>query len=240
MQTRRRIRVQSLSALLAAIGTATVLVAGCSSSSTGTSTPLPDPATLLKESSQATDALQSVNLNITVTGKIEGLPVKSLTGDLTNVPAVAAQGKASVTLAGSALDIDFVVINKDLYAALTPNKWIDFGPAADIYDPSAILNPATGLANVLANFSNPKSEATETINGVQTVRVTGNVSADAVNKIAPQMAATATSAVPGTAWIDPAGNHELVQVKLEPTPGNSLQMTLADWGKPVTVTKPAV
>ena len=40
------------------------------------------------------------------------------------------------------------------------------GPAADIYDISAILNPDTGLANVLANFSDPKSDSTETINGV--------------------------------------------------------------------------
>ena len=34
------------------------------------------------------------------------------------------------------------------------------GPASDIYDLSAILNPDTGLANVLANFSDPKSDAT--------------------------------------------------------------------------------
>ena len=46
--------------------------------------------------------------------------------------------------------------------------------------------------------------------------------------------------MPGTAWIREDGNHELVQAKLEPTPGNSITMTLSDWGKPVTVTKPAV
>ena len=59
------------------------------------------------------------------------------------------------------------------------------GPAADIYDLAAILNPDNGLANVLANFTDAKSEARETINGVDTVRITGKVSADAVNKIAP-------------------------------------------------------
>ena len=64
---------------------------------------------------------------------------------------------------------------------------------------SAILNPDTGLANVLANFSDPKADGRETINGVDTVRVTGTVSADAVNKIAPQIGATGP--VPGTAWI---------------------------------------
>ena len=80
---------------------------------------------------------------------------------------------------------------------------------------SAILNPDTGLANVLANFSDPKSESTETINGVETVKVTGQVSADAVNKIAPPIAATGP--IPGTAWIEKDGDHKLVQAKLEPT-----------------------
>ena len=59
---------------------------------------------------------------------------------------------------------------------------------------SAILSPDNGLANVLANFSDPKADGRETINGVDTVRVTGTVSADAVNKIAPQIAATGPGA----------------------------------------------
>ena len=102
---------------------------------------------------------------------------------------------------------------------------------------SAILNPETGLANVLANFSDPKAEGRETVNGVETVRITGNISAEAVNKIAPL---GATGPVPGTAWIAEEGNHELVQAKMDPGPGNIVTMTLSDWGKPVTVTKPAV
>ncbi len=91
---------------------------------------------------------------------------------------------------------------------------------------------------MISNFSDPKADGRETMSGVKTVRVTGNVSADAVNKIAPQLGVTGP--VPGTAWIAEEGNHELMQIKLEPTQGNSVSMTLSDWGKPVTVTKPAV
>lgn len=238
MQTRRRNRARSLWAALAALTTAAVLVVGCSSSSEESSEPLPDGATLLTDSSRSTKALQSVHLDLNVTGNIEGLPVKTLSGDLTNAPAVAAQGDASITLAGSDVDINFVVIDQILYAALTPDKWIDFGPAADIYDPSAILNPDTGLGNMLANFTDPKAEGRETVNGVETVRVTGNVSVDAVNKLAPQIAATAP--VPATAWIQADGDHNLVQAKLDPSAGNTVEMTLSKWGEPVTVTKPAV
>ena len=232
MQTR-------LLAIFAVLFTAIALVAGCSSKSQDSSKALPDAATLLKQSSETTKSQSSVHLKLTVQGQIKELPIESLEGDLTNTPAVGAQGTANIVFLGQRLeDVDFSVVDGTLYAALTKGSYQDLGPAVDIYDVSAILNPDTGLGNVLANFSGAKADGRETLNGVDTVRVTGTVSADAVNKIAPQLAATGP--VPGTAWIREDGNHELVQAKLEPTPGNSLTMTCSDWGKPVAVTKPAV
>ena len=99
---------------------------------------------------------------LSVNGKIKHLPVKTLTGDLTTTPDTAAQGNANITFGGSDIDAQFVVDNGTLYAALSPGQWESFGPAAAIYDPSAILNPNTGLANVLTNISNPKSDSRET------------------------------------------------------------------------------
>jgi lipoprotein LprG len=232
MQTR-------LLAIFAVLFTAIALVAGCSSKSQDSSKALPDAATLLKQSSETTKSQSSVHLKLTVQGQIKELPIESLEGDLTNTPAVGAQGTANIVFLGQRLEgVDFSVVDGTLYAALTQGSYQDLGPAVDIYDVSAILNPDTGLSNVLANFSGAKADGRETLNGVDTVRVTGTVSADAVNKIAPQLAATGP--VPGTAWIREDGNHELVQAKLEPTPGNSLTMTCSDWGKPVAVAKPAV
>jgi lipoprotein LprG len=227
-------------AIFAALFAAIALFAGCSKSSEDSSKELPDAATLLQQSSETTNSQTSVHLRLTVQGEIQELPIESLEGDLTNAPAVAAQGKANLLFLGEKLDdVGFVVAEGNLFATLTAGGgYQDFGPAVDIYDVSAILNPDTGLGNVLANFSDPEADGRETIDGVETVRVTGNVSADAVNKIAPQIAATGP--VPGTAWIREDGNHELVQAKLEPTPDNSITMTTSDWGKPVTVTKPAI
>jgi lipoprotein LprG len=231
MQTR-------LLAIFAALFAALALLVGCSKSDTS-SKPLPDATALLKESSQTTKAKTSVHLKLVVQGEIKDLPIESLEGDLTNAPAVAAQGKANILFLGQKLEgVDFVVADGNLYGAITAGgNMQDFGPAADIYDVSAILDPNKGLANVLDNFSDAKADGRETLNGVDTVRVKGNVSPDAVNSIAPQIGATGP--VPGTAWIQEDGNHELVQAKLEPTPGNSVTMTLSDWGKPVTVNKPA-
>lgn len=229
-----------LLAIFAALITVVALVAGCSGSSSEESNKeLPDPTTLLKESSETTKAQTSAHLQLSVQGQIAELPVESLEGDLTQKPAVAAKGTADIVFLGQRLQgVEFVVSDGDLYAAITSGGALsNFGPASDIYDVAAILNPDAGLANVLANFSDAKADGRESIAGAETVRVTGTVTADAVNKIAPQIAATGP--VPGTAWISEDGDHELMQARLEPSPGNSVTMTLSKWGEPVTVDKPA-
>ncbi|GJF12183.1 lipoarabinomannan carrier protein LprG [Mycolicibacterium cyprinidarum] len=234
MQTR-------LLAIFAALIAVVALVAGCSGSSSNDSAKdLPDAATLLKESSETTRGQTSAHLKLTVQGQIADLPVESLVGDLTQTPAVAAKGTADIIFLGQRLqDVEFVVSDSDLYAAITAGGSLsNFGPASEIYDVAAILNPDVGLANLLANFSDPKAAGREKVEGAETIRITGDVSADAVNKIAPQIGATGP--VPGTAWISEDGDHELMQAQLEPSPGNSVTMTLSKWGEPVTVDKPGV
>lgn len=234
MQTRPRLAVLSL---FTALLTATVLVAGCSSSEKTSDAPLPEAATLLTDSTATTKSKQSVHLELAVTGTIAELPIETLSGDLTNVPAVAAQGKASIIAFGQTFkDVDFVVADGNLYGALTPGSFTNFGPAADIYDVSKILSPDAGLANLLANFTQSKAEGRENVGGVDTVKITGKVSAEAVNGL---VQIGATGDVPATAWIKEDGDHELVQAKLDPSEGNSVQMTLSEWGKTVNVTKPA-
>ncbi|TFV58923.1 LppX_LprAFG lipoprotein [Mycobacterium sp. PS03-16] len=236
MPTSPRHAVKALTAVLLA---AALFVAGCSSSSETSDAPLPDAATLLQDATQTTRDLQSVHLLLTVQGTIEELPIESLEGDLTNTPAVAAAGKANINFLGQRLEgVEFVVADGNLYGAITAGSFQDFGPAADIYDVAAILSPDKGLANVLTNFNDPTAEGRENVSGVDTVRVTGTVTPEAVNAIAPQL--NATGPVPATAWIEEGGSHNLAQIKLEPTPGNSVTMTLSDWGKQVNVTKPAV
>jgi len=131
-----------------------------------------------------------------------------------------------------------VILDGEMYATLTPSKWSDFGKASDIYDPTTMLNPDTGLANLLATFTNPKAEGRETISGQSTIKISGNASADAVNNLVP--AFSAMQPVPATVWMQETGDHQLVQVFLQKSPGSSFQMTLSNWGEQVQVTKPPV
>lgn len=232
MQTRR------LLAALASLGIVAALIAGCSSGSKPSGGPLPDANTLIKQSAQTTKNVKSAHLVLTVTGKVPGMPIKNLTGDLTTTPATAASGNTTITLGGSDINADFIVVDGTLYATLTPNKWSDFGKASDIYDVSVILNPDTGLANALSNFSDAKAEGRDTIDGQTTIRISGNVTADAVNKIAPPFGASGP--VPATIWIQENGEHELVRANLQKSKGNAVQMTLSKWGETVQVSKPPV
>jgi lipoprotein LprG len=233
MQLRRPIL-----SVFAALAVAAALVGGCSSASKKSSAPLPDAAALLKQSSQITKNVKSAHLAVSVSGKIKGLAVKTLTGDLTMSPATAAKGDARITVSGSDVDAPFVVDNGTLYAALTAGKWDDFGPAVNIYDPSLILNPDTGVANLLASITNPKSDSRETINGQDTIKITGTAPVDAVNRLVPQL--NATQPLPATVWVQENGDHQLVQAQLDQSPGNSIRMTVSNWNAPVQVTKPPV
>lgn len=220
---------------LATATTAAALLAGCSGKDAGG--PLPDAATLVKESATTTADLKSAHLALSVAGQIKNLPVKTLEGDLTNQPTTAAKGSATITMLGSDLDAKFVVIDGDLYAAITGDSYDNLGPADKIYDVSAILDPNKGLANLLANLADPTAQGRDTVNGQRTVRITGTASADAVNKLAPQF--KATEPMPCTVWIQEDGDHQLSQAKLEPSSGNSITMVLSEWNAPVSVDKPA-
>jgi lipoprotein LprG len=234
MQTRGR-----LTAVLAFLSIATALIAGCSFSSSTSGGPLPDGQTLVTQSTNSTKDLKSAHLVLTVTGKIPGLPVRNLTGDLTTNPT-AAQGNAQLTYLGQDISADFVVVGGDLYTnALNPGDktMMDVGPASQVYDPSAILNPDTGVANVLGNFTGAKSQGREQVSGQTTIRITGNVSPDAVNKIAAPF--KATQPVPATVWVVESGDHQLAQISLQHSQGNNVQMTLSNWNQPVQINKPA-
>ena len=112
------------------------------------------------------------------------------------------------------------------------------GPAVEVYDPSVILNPDAGLANMLAAITDAKSQGFETIGGVETVKIAGKVGADAVNKLIPQL--KAGGPISATVWIEKDAPNQLVQAEIDQSESNTVQLTLSEWDKPVTVTKPAM
>ena len=70
------------------------------------------------------------------------------------------------------------------------------------------------------------------------MNITGKIGADAVNKLIPPLKASAP--LPSTVWIEQNAPNQLVQAQVDQSEGNNVQLTLSEWDKPVTVTKPAM
>lgn len=204
--------------------------AGCSKSDQPAAN-LPDAASLLSQSAATTKTQTSTHLVLKATGNKPVIKIQQLTGDLTTVPAVAAKGQVKAM----GLDLTFVVIDGELWTQIG-NAWTDAGPADQYYDVGTVLDPNKGVANLLSNFKDGKSQKLETIDGVESVLITGTLTKEALNTFAGSKLETD---IPARAWIQKDGTHEVTKMSVDTSDGNVIDLSMSDWGKPVTVDKPA-
>ncbi|MGH3516815.1 MAG: LppX_LprAFG lipoprotein [Haloechinothrix sp.] len=223
--------------LLVLLAIIAMITSGCTSDEQ-----LPDAAELLRESADATSKITSTHFTLAVNGEVPGLSVRNIDGDLTTAggPEGAAKGTATLTLGGQLIEGEFVLVDQTLYLK-GPTGGFQQIPAAmiaGVYDPSAVLDPERGIAKLLAGVRDAKTEATEDVAGTPTYRVTGAVSKDVIATLLPGI----TSDVNMTLWLAQEGEHLPVKASAAlPTDGEqpaSVDVTLSDVDKPVTVTAP--
>jgi len=230
---------------LAAIVAATLpaFLVGCSSSKGGSSatTPanLPAAAGLLKASQAAMKDVTSAKFHLEGKGSIAGVEVDSADGTITSDGK--AQGTAKVVQNGTLASIDLVVVGGDIYIKGPTGGFAKLPPlaAGAFFDPSQILNPQKGLAQLLQYAADAKTVGEETVNGVDAYKVQTQLDGALVSHLMPISAA---NKVPGTLWIAKDGNR-LVRVSVE-TPqagGKTAQLTLdlSDFGVHTNITPPA-
>ncbi|MGW3966540.1 LppX_LprAFG lipoprotein [Amycolatopsis sp. NPDC005003] len=222
--------------LLAAMALGAAIVTGCSSGSGGGAS-LPDAGALLKDSASAAGGVTSTHFTLKVNGTVPGLSVHSVDGDLTKAGGGGAKGTGTLELMGQVVDAEFVLVNGSLYIK-GPTGGFQRIPAAlssSIYDPSAILDPQRGIPKVLSSVQGAKTEGTEDVGGTPAYRVTGTVPKDALAALVPGVSSDANA----TFWLRQDGGHLPLKASLG-FPGNaSVDVTLSDVDKPVTVTAPA-
>ena len=215
-----------------------LLVVACSSNDKPPASGGQDASALLKESAEATKNIQSAHFTLKVNGEIEGLSVHNAEGDLTK--AGAAKGKVNMELLGNLFEGEFVLVDNSIYIK-GPTGGYQQLPASlisSIYDPGAILNPDKGISKVLASVQNPKFEGTETVNGQATNKVSGRAAKDVVSSIVPGV----NSDVDITFWLRQDNKQPVKAEAKLPGKNNqpaSVEVTLSDVDKPVTITKPA-
>ncbi|OXM62715.1 LppX_LprAFG lipoprotein [Amycolatopsis vastitatis] len=220
--------------LLTAMALSAAIVTGCSSSGDAA---LPDAGALLKDSAQAAGGVTSTHFTLKVNGTVPGLSVHSLDGDLTKANGGGAKGTGTLELMGQVVDAQFVLVNGSLYIK-GPTGGFQKIPAvlsSSIYDPSAILDPQRGIPKVLSSVQGPKTDGTEDVDGTPTYRVTGTVPKDALAALVPGVSSDANA----TFWLRRDGGHLPVKASLGYQGGGSVDVTLSDVDKPVTITAPA-
>lgn len=206
----------------------------------GATTSSNDAAGILKQAADVMSKVTGMHVSLSVQGDVPNLRVTKLDGDVTNTPQTAATGTATLLLGKSPQDAKFVYVDGHLYSDLgQPGTYTDFGNGASIYNVSVLLDPNKGLANVLAKLQGASVAGNEQVNGIATTKITGNSSADDIATLAgTKLTAENVSTVPTTVWIASDGSSHLVRIQINPTNDTAVTMTMSDWGKTVTATKP--
>lgn len=229
----------------AAVVVTALVLTGCgspknSTSGSGSNAPNVDAASTVKQAAEAMRKVTGMHVSLTVAGSVPNLEVTKLDGDVSNTPQTVANGTATLTVGKSPVDSKFVFVDGHLYSDVAePGKFTDYGNGASIYEVSTLLDPDKGLAHLLANLQNPKVSGTEQINGVATTKITGTSSTDDVATLAGSRLSPQNSPpTPTTVWIASDGSYHLVKIEITPVENGSVSMTMSEWGKQVTATKP--
>jgi lipoprotein LprA len=212
------------------------------SSGASTSAPNRDAATILKAAADTLRKLTGMHVNLAVKGNVPNFLVTKLTGDISTKPQTVATGTATVYLGHTEApqDAKFVFVDGHLYSDLgKAGTYTDFGNGKSIYNVSVLLDPNKGLANVVSKLQGASVAGTEQVNGIATTKITGNSSADDITTLAGyKLTAKDVKTVPTTVWIASDGSSHLVKIQINPTGDSSVTLTMSDWGKHVTATKP--
>ncbi len=215
-------------ALLLAVG-------GCTST-TETATPTavtPAVDTLLTDSAAAMAAVTSARFALTVEGELPAVPVQQAEGQLTATGD--AQGSGTISQFGQLVEVEFVLIGGELYLKGATGGFakVPSALAGNIYDPSVLLNPETGVSAMLSSVQNASITGTEGDAWQVSGTVPAAVAAGLVPGISSDVTAVLTIAMSGS---------QLTAAKLtvngEGGAPATITVQLSEFNEPVTISPP--
>jgi lipoprotein LprG len=158
---------------------------------------LPAAADLLAASATEMRAVQTARFDIATNGAGEMLGITGAKGVITR--AGDAEGSAQLAQGGNPVELTFVVKGDTLYVKGLTGGWqqVPLSAAATIYDPSALLNPDRGVAHVIATAQDGRTEARESVDGVQTYKVKATFDTKALTTLVPGL----NEKITGHLWI---------------------------------------
>jgi lipoprotein LprG len=218
-----------------------ILLAGLAACTGGDEEPtsdLPAGDELLRSAAEAMRSVQTARFEITADGTVAGVPLRRATGVITS--AGDAEGGVQLDQSGPLAELSFVVKGQTLWVKGVTGDWqrLPLAVASSVYDPSKILHPDQGVANVLGTARDAKTEARESVDGQDAYRVKATFPPQALSKLVPGI----ETDVPGQVWIG-ADRRLLHQGKFDVPDGDgggpaTVTVTVADFDAPVTIDEP--
>ncbi|WP_283133475.1 LppX_LprAFG lipoprotein [Rhizohabitans arisaemae] len=222
----RRVRV------LVPLFLATALVSGCTTSSAAPGGSLPEAPELIREAVTALGQVRSVAFAVETEGS-PPIPIRQARGKL--LKSGDAEGTLQMEQGGQRVEFAFTVLGDTVYLkGLTGGyQKLPRAAVAAIYDPTALLDPETGVAKVLSTATDVQTEAREQVNGEDAYRVKVNIPKGVVSSVVPGV----TAAVNGQIWLSAANKRPLKA--LLPLTGGKVAVTLSDYDAVPPIKPPA-
>lgn len=211
------------------------LVTACSGGSGGPDA-LPAAEQVLAKASEAMKAVTTLGFTIDTEGS-PPVPVRHADGSLTREGD--ARGTVRIEVLGALQELEFVLAGDTVHIKGPTGGYqrMSRQELARVYDPSAILDPAKGVAALLANASDARTEAAERVGEADAYRIAVTLPQASLTALVPGV----RQDVKGQVWVERDGGH-LLKVSLplgEGDASGTVTVTLRDHDVPVTVTPPA-
>lgn len=225
---------RTLPGVLALLAIVSLVVTACTSDDTP-SEQLPAGPALVSDAATATRDISSAHFTLEVNGTIPGLAVRGLDGDLTKEGE--AKGTGTLEQSGQLVEIEFVLAGDTLYLKGPTGGYqrIPVALSSSVYDPSAVLDPERGVSKLLSSMRDPVTEGTEEIGGTETYKVAGTLPKDVLAGLLPGIGSDAEV----TFWLRTDQRHLPVKASAAFPDDATVDVTLSDVDKPVTVKPPA-
>ncbi|WP_165617863.1 LppX_LprAFG lipoprotein [Mycobacterium syngnathidarum] len=218
--------------MLAAVVVVTLpAVAGCSSDDAAptpvtTESADPEAQNLLGAGANATKTLASAHVGIALEGQFDRLgQATAVDGDAQASPLVV---NGTVTYQNG--ETAPLVIANDTVSVKQGGVWNDVGATSALIPP-AIIDARQGLPHLLNGAQSAQVAGSESIDGVDTTKVTATIPADEAAGLVPE----ATGPADLTVWIRKAGDPVLVRALIKLSASQSMTVTLSKWNVPVKV-----
>ncbi|MFC4007434.1 LppX_LprAFG lipoprotein [Nonomuraea purpurea] len=188
---------------------------------------LPTGPDLMKKAAEAMKSVKSASFSIATEGK-PSVPVKKADGRLTS--AGDADGTISLEVLGTLQEISFALVGDTVHFKGPTGGFqkMTRDQLAQFYDPSVILSPTKGIAQLLSSATDPKVEGVES----GSYRVAATLPGQIVGQIIPNV----TQGVSGKIWLDQATSR-LTKASL-PLQGGTVTVSISDYDAPITITPP--